>query len=128
MKKINILSFKEGLICLIFSVGIVSASYAGVSYGEGGGGGGDKPKTSLAASFALSRLKPNNGFTLKAGPSYRSGSIFNEPKTAGFLTVHSVVTYQKGNATYILPYKHKVSVAAAKSNLQAVNVKVTIRR
>ncbi len=122
LQKINI-SLQKRLICLVLSVGIAAIAFAGESLG---GGGGDKPKVSLISNFALSPFKANTGFTLKAGPSYRGSSLFNEPKTADFLMVNSVITYQKGNTTYILPYKHKVSITAAKSNLQAVNV--TIRR
>ncbi|HJU45421.1 MAG TPA: hypothetical protein VJ647_01500, partial [Chitinophagaceae bacterium] len=75
-------------------------------------------------------VKITNAFTLKAGPNYRSGStIFTEERKQqpAFLQLNSIVTYQKGNVTYVLPHSQRISVAAGKSNIQAVNLKVNIR-
>ncbi|MBC8034327.1 MAG: hypothetical protein H7Y03_09285 [Chitinophagaceae bacterium] len=134
-RNINIKSLKKVLVCLFLATGITAISFASVGLG-GGGGGGEKSKgadnTSLS-SLGLSHIRSNNGFstnafTLKASRSYKSSALFSDTKKQSISTVNTVVTYQKGNTTYILPYKHRVSIAAAKSNLQAVNVKVYIRR
>ncbi len=48
-------------------------------------------------------------FSLKSGYSYRGDNIFAMPKCdSRFIMLNTVVTYQKGNTTYILPLKKKV--------------------
>jgi hypothetical protein len=43
---------------------------------------------------------------------------------------NTLVTYQKGNAIYILPYKYKgqVSKVSSKNNLNAVGVKIRLHK
>lgn len=122
LKRLNILSLtlNKQIACFILFTGL------GI-YSFGSMGGGNKPKsTSPSSQLGFTPVRTTNGFTLKAGPHYRGSSIFGETKTNTSIMFNSVVTYQKGNTTYILPYKHKISLSGAKSNLQAVNLKVNI--
>ena len=45
---------------------------------------------------------------LKSGLSYK-GSLLSSTQSGSSLVLKNVVTYQKGNTTYILPYKSKVT-------------------
>lgn len=47
-------------------------------------------------------------FSLKSGYQYRGSQPFRLPQQNSFIMLNTVVTYQKGNATYILPMKKKV--------------------
>ncbi|MCW3074873.1 MAG: hypothetical protein JWP69_1942 [Flaviaesturariibacter sp.] len=47
-------------------------------------------------------------FSLKSGYNYRGNNILSNTSTNRFIMLNTVVTYQKGNATYILPLKKKV--------------------
>jgi ABC-type oligopeptide transport system substrate-binding subunit len=46
-----------------------------------------------------------HNFTLKSGYNYRGNNILTQNRS---ITLNTVVTYQKGNATYILPLKKKI--------------------
>jgi hypothetical protein len=46
-------------------------------------------------------------FSLKSGYHYRGNSLFNSA-TGKMVTLNTVITYHKGNATYILPLKKKM--------------------
>ncbi len=73
------------------------------------GDGGSK-KTSLKnRTFLSSRpIYSYKTFSLKTGYNYRGKTVFSAPKTEGkYIQLNNVVTYQKGNATYILPMKKK---------------------
>ena len=78
-------------------------------------------------------LKTTGGFTLKAGPNYRGSMILKEERTSNHIAFNSLVTYQKGNSTYILPNKYKISLAPNSNNLnrsslQMLNVKIKLCR
>jgi hypothetical protein len=47
-------------------------------------------------------------FSLKSGYQYRGSQIINQQKTNNSITLNSVITYQKGNTTYIVPMKTTV--------------------
>jgi hypothetical protein len=44
-------------------------------------------------------------FTLKSGYQYRGSQIINQQRANNTVTLNSLVTYQKGHITYILPIK-----------------------
>jgi hypothetical protein len=47
-------------------------------------------------------------FSLKSGYNYRGNNVFNFNKAEKYIMLNTVITYQKGNSTYILPMKKKV--------------------
>jgi hypothetical protein len=47
-------------------------------------------------------------FSLRTTYNYKSNNLFTSSKSPKFIMLNTVVTYQKGNATYILPLKKKV--------------------
>lgn len=89
------------LIRKLATVMLVSASIAAfATLGDGGG----KRKCSLL----VTNYSDFTHFTLR--PSYFL-NINNNPlnvKSERFVLMNTVVTYQRGNATYILPMKRKV--------------------
>jgi len=70
------------------------------------------------AAFALGEVKPKKKsllnsrttitpgkFSLKSGYQYRGSQIMNQTNDKNAFTRNSLVTYQKGNMTYIFPVK-----------------------
>ena len=57
-----------------------------------------------------------NTFSLRTPYNYRSNNLFASPKSQKYIMLNTVVTYQKGNATYILPLKKKVLLDKIKFN------------
>ncbi|MEO5999046.1 MAG: hypothetical protein ABIN89_19890 [Chitinophagaceae bacterium] len=93
--------------------------------------GGDKNKSkknSLQSGFTP--VKTNRGFTLKEGLAYRGSMILRQEKTPSSIYYSSLVTYQKGNSTYILPNKYKVSLstdaATHKTSLQLLQLRIKL--
>ena len=87
-------------------------------------GDGDK-KTMTIIEHQRSLLSARNfttnnfkSFSLKSGYSYRGSTIFNMPAIDNnkFIMLNTVVTYQRGNSTYILPLKKKVLLDKIKFN------------
>ena len=78
---------------------LISASLA--AFGTLGDGG--KKDSKLASTSLGSR-----NFSLKTGHNYRANNLFSSTPTNKYIVLNTVVTYHKGNATYILPLKKKV--------------------
>jgi hypothetical protein len=98
-----------------------------LTFGSSGGGGGDKNKTrNFNKDFTT--IRTSSGFTLKAGPIYGGSQLLNVKKQKDVVLLTSVVTYQKGNTTFILPYKYKMSKPTAKSNLNVFDVKIPLHK
>lgn len=85
---------------------------AGVSFADRGAGKKSKLKTTL-------NINSNNNYSFKAslnanlrtGLTYK-GSLLTPTKTVAGSTVfnNSLMTFQKGNTTYIIPFKQKTFV------------------
>jgi hypothetical protein len=96
------------------------------------GGGGDK-KNAAPFKNDFTPINAASGFTLKNGYSYSGSYIFNQAKTADkTVSFNAMVSYQKGNSIYIMPYKYKVNIssmgAQANSNLQLVGVRIRMSK
>ena len=86
---------------------LITASVA--AFATLGDGGGKKGKTSVA-EFS------NTTFSLRTPYNYKSNNLFTTSRPQKLVMLNTVVTYQKGNATYILPLKRKVLLDNIKFN------------
>lgn len=59
-----------------------------------------------------------NSKTISLRPTYnyKSNNFFNTPAPSRYIMLNTVVTYQKGNTTYIMPLKKKVLLDKIKFN------------
>lgn len=80
----------------LFLVGLSLAAFATLGDGKA------KKKSSLLNSKPA--IIPGK-FSLKSGYQYRGSQIINQKRDNNSFTRNSLVTYQKGNMTYILPVK-----------------------
>jgi hypothetical protein len=123
MLKSSKISFSH---CRIATIILVLVGFTVFTFASIGGG-----KNKSRNSFVKEEYKPirtSQGFTLKSGAQYRGSMIVREVKTSSHVTYNSLVTFQKGNTTYILPNKYKLSIAPSSnhSNLQMLNLKIRI--
>lgn len=88
--------------------------------------GGGRKKTTSTLKSGFTPIRTSNGFTLKAGPQYMGSRVFNNQRNP--LMYNTLVTYQKGNAIYILPYRYKGNGAASKNNLNVIDLKVRLHK
>jgi hypothetical protein len=81
----------------LFLIGLSVVAFASLGDGKTKG-----KKSSLLNSKPT--ITPGK-FTLKSGYQYRGSQIINQQTQNSTFTRNSLVTYQKGNMTYILPVK-----------------------
>ena len=94
------------------------------------GGGGNKSKDK-AVKPEFIPIKTSNGFTLKAGPVYHGSMVFGQERNTNLLSFNSIVTYQKGNSTYIIPCRYKLQTSSATqpgSSLQMLNLRIKMHK
>ena len=90
----NILTRK---LTTLFLIGLSVTAFAIVGDGKSRG-----KKSSLLSSRPT--ITPGK-FSLRSGYQYRGSQIINQQKDKNSFTRNSLVTYQKGNMTYVLPVK-----------------------
>ena len=94
-----------------------------------GGGRNKSPKSKLTAGYTP--VRTSQGFSLKSNLNYRGSIIVGEERTRNYVAFNSLVTYSKGNMTYILPNRYKIASSCqhiGKSNLQLLNVKINLTK
>lgn len=104
--KINILinhSVKRKLVTAVFVTASLAA-FAALGDGRRDEGKKTHQKSLLSIKSATYNFKT---FSLKSRYNFRGSTILSVPKDK-YITLNTVVTYQKGNTTYILPMKKKV--------------------
>lgn len=84
-------------LATLFLIGLSLAAFATLGDGKSKG-----KKSSLLSSKPS--ITPGK-FSLKSGYQYRGSQIINQQKDKNSFTRNSLVTYQKGNMTYVLPLK-----------------------
>lgn len=78
----------------------ISASIA--AFATLGDDRGKKAKNAYSSELLPYSAK---NFSLRSNYNYKSNNLFNQPEKKNFILLNPVVTYQKGNSTYVLPLK-----------------------
>jgi hypothetical protein len=110
---------KKSLVIAVVMIGTVVLALAS------SGGGGNKKQSLASSKQGFTPLKSSYGLTLKAGPNY-TGSYISSRQGNNVLSYNTLVTYQKGNTIFILPYKYKLNTS--RTNLNALDLKINIHR
>jgi len=89
---------------------------------RGTGKRSNKAKTSLNIAPSSGSLKNSILANIKNGLSYKGS--FSTARQSGSTGVFSntLITYQKGNTTYILPYKNKLAIPDMKQGYAGVKL------
>jgi hypothetical protein len=114
---------KKSLVVGLAMIGTVVLALAS------SGGGGSKKKSLASNKQGFTPLKSSTVLTLKAGPNY-SGSYIYSSQRNNVVSYNTLVTYQKGNTIFVLPYKYKLNTTRTsdRNNLNVLDLKVNIRR
>jgi hypothetical protein len=91
-------------------------------------GGGEKKKHHEFEN-SFTPINAASSFTLKKSPLYSGSTVIIHPQADNRLSMNAMITYQRGNTTFILPYQYKASIApitnyGSKSNLQFLGVRI----
>ncbi len=98
-------------------------------------GGGKKRST--GSTLGIIPIRSNGTFTLKTKPSYSGSALYSTANLKNSTAYRSVITYQKGNTTFVVPSQYKLnnqrklsfnSNTSFKSNLNVVDLKVRLSR
>ncbi len=76
-------------------------------------GSSDKRSNTIFSlkNFNKNFYKTASPFSIRAGFAFKGFQFINQKKEVnGDITLNSMMRYEKGNTTYIYPYKHKISV------------------
>jgi len=113
-------TFTRKILAVLVLVSIVVEAWADRGFGK-------KSKAKITLNItAPSNLRNSIAFNLKTGLTYK-GSLLNSPQTVGSSIMNnSLVTYQKGNTTYIIPYKNKITVPDIQPGYSGI--KIIIRK
>jgi hypothetical protein len=92
---------------------VVASLAAFATLGDGGEKKVQQSKSLLSARTGLYNFKD---FTLKSTYNWRGNTVLNKNNEVKYITLNNVISYQKGNSTYILPMKRKVLLDKIKFN------------
>lgn len=93
---------------------IVALLFVGVTHiamGSFTGSSDNKSKSQFSLkNFNKTFYKSSTPFSIMAGYQLKGIQVINKKTDNGTNTFNSVIKFERGNSTYIYPYKHKVSV------------------
>jgi hypothetical protein len=98
------------LLFVLFSTNIVWATYSGtVDEHANANKFSLKNLAKMQKTYTLSTLRLDNGY------SFKSSEELSRQKTTNGVEVQSMIRLEKGNTTYVYPYKYKVQVPKFKT-------------
>jgi len=97
----------SSIIVRKLSVLLLIVVSAAASFATLGDGKSSKSSTSKNSLLSSRTIKPGS-FSLRSGYTYRGNQVINAQPQKQYISFNTTVTYQKGNATYIVPLKKKV--------------------
>ncbi|HEV7621173.1 MAG TPA: hypothetical protein VGO09_05550 [Flavisolibacter sp.] len=97
---LNSYNIKRSLKRKLATIVLITASL--VSFASLGDGGKKGHKLTTLPSYN------SKNFSLRSGYNYRGNQLFSPVSANRLLMSNTFVSYQKGNATYILPLRKKI--------------------
>jgi hypothetical protein len=98
------------------------------------GGGGDKKKDkNVPLKTEFTPIRTTGNFTLKSTPAYSGSFFLGQEKTRTTISFNTLVTYEKGNSIFIMPYKYKMNIpgindGSSRNNLQLLDLRIKMHR
>ena len=97
------------------------------------GGGGDKKNVVADMKNDFTPISASRGFTLRSGYSFSGSYVLSQQKNTNTISLNTMITYQKGNTVYLMPYRSNVNISALTNigkpnNLQLVGVKIKLSK
>ncbi len=115
---------KKSLVCATL-LGVVVLALA-----SSGGG----KKKSVSSNLGIIPIRTNGTLVDKSKPGYTGSVLFSTARQNNSIVYRSLVTYQKGNTTYIVPSQLRMNKApklsfsspSLRSNLKVVDLKLKL--
>ena len=95
------------------------------------GGGGEKNGTkNVPLKTNFTPIRTTSGFTHKAGSTMTANYLLGTEKTPNYVSFSTLVTYQKGNSLYVMPYKYKINtnmfLNTSGSNMRLLDLRINV--
>jgi hypothetical protein len=116
VKIIPMNTFTKKLLTIALLFSIVQVAFADRGFGK------KNRNVTVLNIYTPSKLRNSIAFNLKSGLSYKGSLLSNTTTVGNSLIANSLVTYQKGNITYIIPYKHKIVVPEIKEGYTGMKI------
>ncbi len=104
----------------------------GLAFASKGGGGEKKNAKDVPLKTNFTPIRTTSGFTLKAGPSFTGNYLLNAEKTPKYVSFNTLVTYQKGNSIYVMPYRYKINTSVylnnSGNNLRLLDLRINMNK
>lgn len=120
--------FKKILVCATM-LGIVFITLAS--------SGGGKKKSS-SANLGIIPISARGNFTVNSRPAYSGSHMMSSVNNRTSVVYRSMVTYQKGNTTYLIPSQYRMNTSSKlsfknaglsfRSNLNVIDLKIRLCR
>jgi hypothetical protein len=114
-------SFIKKIAIITMLIGVVNVTFA-----DRGAGKKSKSKTILNINTATS-FKNSILSNLRSGLVYK-GTLLTSKATGNSIINSTLMTYQKGNVTYIIPYKTKIAVPEMKQGYAGLKLIIRSKR
>ena len=84
---------------------------------------GKKAKNKVTLNITtVSTLRSSISYNLRTGLTYKGSVQTNNVFSKGSIMNNTIVTYQKGNTVYIIPYKQKVVIPDVKQGYMGMKL------
>jgi hypothetical protein len=105
----------------------------GLAFASKGGGGDKKKEKNMPLKTEFTPIRTTGNFTLKSSPAYSGSFFLGQEKTKTTISFNTLVTYEKGNSIFIMPYKYKINMpgvtdGSIKTNLQLLDLRIKMHR
>ena len=113
-------------------VSTIMVAVVGLAFASKGGGGDNKKSTNVPLKTNFTPIRTTNGFTLKTGPSFTGSYFQGTQKTDNYVSFNTLVTFEKGNSIFIMPYRYKINPSVylhnSGNNLQLLDLRINMSR
>jgi len=99
------------LLISTLMIAVVSLAFA-----SKGGGGEKKAAKDTPLKTNFTPIRTTGNFTLKAGPTFTGNYFLATEKKNDVVSFKTLITYEKGNSTYIMPYHYKINTSMYLNN------------
>ncbi len=112
-------------------VSILMLAVVGLAFASKGGGG-EKNKKEVPLKTDFTPIRTTSGFTLKSGTSFTGSYLLNTQKTSNYVSFNTLITYQKGNSIYVMPYRYKINTSVylnnSGNNLRLLDLRINMNK
>lgn len=92
---------------IVLLLGFALSSYAANEAMAVGNYGKDKPKKGFSAESSSTKL---NHFSLGSQMNFKGEKVINSVNNSNYINFNTSITYQKGQNSYVVPFKKKVVI------------------